>query len=141
MRDLTRGSITGHLLAMAGFIAAGLVVQTLYFLIDLWVVARLGSAAVAGVSAAGTSWMLAMAATQVIAIGTLSLVGRATGAKDSGDAQLVFSQSVGLSIAVGAAALLIGYTMGPAGLERLTADRARRRRPGRTSTPTCRPWR
>ncbi|HYF23663.1 MAG TPA: MATE family efflux transporter [Caulobacteraceae bacterium] len=122
MRDLTKGPITGHLLAMAGFIATGLVVQTLYFLVDLWVVARLGSAAVAGVSAAGTAWMLGMAATQVIAIGTMSLVGRAIGAKEANEAQRVFGQSLSLSVAVGAAALVLGYALGPIGLRGLAAD-------------------
>ena len=38
--DLTRGPIVRHLLGMAAFIGVGLVVQTLYFLIDLYFVAR-----------------------------------------------------------------------------------------------------
>ena len=35
MRDLTQGAIWRHLVGMAVFIAAGLIVQTLYILIDL----------------------------------------------------------------------------------------------------------
>ena len=54
MRDLTQGSIPRHLLHLAWPMAAGMVFQTLYYLIDLWFVARLGDAAVAGVSSAGT---------------------------------------------------------------------------------------
>ena len=74
MRDLTKGSITRHLLGMAAFLAMGLIVQTLYFLIDLYFVARLGKEAVAGVSASGTVWMIGMAASQLIAVGAVSLV-------------------------------------------------------------------
>ena len=42
MRDLTQGPIPGHLFAMAAPIAAGMLAQTLYFLIDLYFVAQLG---------------------------------------------------------------------------------------------------
>src|SRR3989442_15537180 len=49
MRDLTQGAIWRHLVGMALFIGVGLVVQTLYMLIDLYFVARLGKEAGAGV--------------------------------------------------------------------------------------------
>ena len=42
MRDLTQGTIWRHLVSMALFIGAGLIVQTLYMLIDLYFVARFG---------------------------------------------------------------------------------------------------
>ena len=67
MRDLTQGSITRHILGMAAFIAVGMVVQTLYFLVDLYFVSHIGKTAVAGVSAAGITWFVVMAATQLIA--------------------------------------------------------------------------
>jgi putative MATE family efflux protein len=122
MRDLTTGSITRHLLGMAAFIGVGLVVQTLYFLIDLYFVARLGEHAIAGVSAAGTSWMVGMATAQMIAIGTLSLVSRAVGAKDHADASLAFNQALGLGLATGAAAAVVGYLVGPAAVRGIGAD-------------------
>ena len=49
MKDLTAHSIGKHILQMALPIAAGMLFQTLYFLIDLYFVARLGDAAIAGV--------------------------------------------------------------------------------------------
>ena len=49
MRDLTQGPIAGHLLGMAAFIGVSLIFQTMYFIIDLYFVSRLGSAAIAGV--------------------------------------------------------------------------------------------
>ena len=63
MRDLTQGPIPGHLLAMAAPIAAGMLAQTLYFLIDLYFVAQLGDASLAGVGAAGTAMFVVMALT------------------------------------------------------------------------------
>lgn len=50
MRDLTEGRITSHILAMAGPTAIGLIVQTMYYIVDLYFVAQLGDAAIAGVS-------------------------------------------------------------------------------------------
>ena len=109
---------------MAGFIGIGLVVQTLYFLIDLYFVARLGEQAIAGVSAAGNSYMLGMATAQLISIGTLSLVSRSIGARDIADAGLVFNQALGLGVLAGLVALAVGYAFGAAALEVLGADAA-----------------
>jgi Na+-driven multidrug efflux pump len=53
MKDLTNNPFGGHILQMAAPIAAGMFFQTLYFLIDLYFVAHLGDAAIAGVGAAG----------------------------------------------------------------------------------------
>ena len=48
MKDLTTGSIPTHVIQMAAPMAIGMLIQTLYFLVDLYFVARLGDAAVAG---------------------------------------------------------------------------------------------
>src|SRR5262249_5674290 len=42
MRDLTEGSVTGHLVELSGFIAISMLFQTLYFLAGLYWVGRLG---------------------------------------------------------------------------------------------------
>ena len=54
MKDLTQGSIPRHLLTMAAPMIIGMLVQTLYYLVDLYYVSKLGDAAVAGVGAAAT---------------------------------------------------------------------------------------
>jgi Na+-driven multidrug efflux pump len=41
MKDLTEGSIYRHLATMAGAIAGGMLLQTLYYVVDLYFVARL----------------------------------------------------------------------------------------------------
>lgn len=124
MRDLTTGPIGRHLLGMAAFIGVGLVVQTLYFLVDLYFVAHLGKAATAGVSSAGSSTFLVMAASQLVAVGSLSLISQAVGRKDDGDAQLVFEQALSLSLLMGLVTLLLGYTVGMVGVHALGADPA-----------------
>ena len=50
MRDLTRGPMTRHVLAMAAPIAVGMFVQTMHYLVDLYFVSKLGDTALAGVS-------------------------------------------------------------------------------------------
>ena len=52
MNDLTKGPIAGHLLRFASFIALTTFFQTLYFLVDLFFVGRLGREAIAGVGLA-----------------------------------------------------------------------------------------
>ena len=82
MRDLTQGPIVGHLLGMAMFIGISLNFQTMYFIVDLYFVSRLGSAVIAGVSASGNVFFLALAASQLISIGVMATVAQAVGKKD-----------------------------------------------------------
>jgi putative MATE family efflux protein len=111
MRDLTEGPIQGHLLQMALPIAAGMFMQTLYFLVDLYFVARLGDAAIAGVSAAVNVMMLVLALTQVLGVGTVALVSHAAGRKDQQEANLAFNQSLALAVLCAAATLVGGYAL------------------------------
>jgi len=108
MKDLTQGPIRGHIIAMAAPIAIGMLVQTLYFLVDLYFVSRLGSDAVAGVSAGGNAVMITIALTQMLSVGTVSLISHAVGAKDQPRAQLVFNQSLGLAAACTLFAVVLG---------------------------------
>ncbi len=124
MRDLTQGAIWRHLLGMAGFIGAGLLVQTLYLLVDLYFVSHLGKQAVAGVAAAGASTFMVMAATQLVAVGALSLISQAVGRKDDADAELVFGQALSLSLFLALAFLLLGYAVSGPAVRVVTADGA-----------------
>ncbi len=124
MHDLTQGSIPGHLLRLAVPIALGMLFQTLYVLVDLYFVARLGDAAIAGVGAAANGQFLVLALTQVLGVGTMALIAHATGRKDREDANLVFNQSLLLGAACGAATLVAGYALTGAYLRGLAADTA-----------------
>lgn len=124
MKDLTVGGIPGHLVRMAVPIAIGMIFQTLYYLVDLYFVAQLGDAAIAGVSAAGNLQFLIMALTQVLGVGTAALVAHASGRKDQADANLVFNQSLGLAAVCAALTLVGGYALATEYMAILGADEA-----------------
>lgn len=124
MRDLTQGPIPGNLVQMAVPIAVGMLAQTLYFLVDLYFVAQLGDAAIAGVSAAGLAMFVVMALTQTLGVGTAALVAQAVGRKDPGDANLVFNQSLVLAAICLAGTLIGGYALTGSYMRSIGADAA-----------------
>jgi putative MATE family efflux protein len=122
MKDLTQGSITSNILSMAAPIAAGMVFQTLYLLVDLYFVAALGEAAIAGVGAAGTLMFVVMALTQVLGVGAVALISQAVGRKHQADANLIFNQSLALAAVCAAATLIGGYALTEGYVEAIAAD-------------------
>ena len=108
MADLTTGPITRHLLKTTSFMLVTMVFQTLYFLVDLYWVGRLGTEAVAAVAVAGNLNFLVLALTQMLGVGTTTLVSHAAGQKDRDRTLLVFNQSQVLSIVVGVLLFLVG---------------------------------
>jgi putative MATE family efflux protein len=124
MKDLTQGPIPRLLIAMAVPIAVGLIVQTLYLLVDLYFVSRLGPAAIAGVGAAANLALLVMALTQMLGVGAAALISHAAGRKDQPEANLLFNQALLLSGLVGALVLIAGYAGAHAYMAALAADQA-----------------
>ena len=124
MRDLTQGSIRSHLIAMAIPITVSMLVQTLYLMVDLYFVSGIGKEAVAGVAAAGNITMLVMALTQMLAVGTLSLVAQALGAKDKARASRVFGQAMLLGLGCVVGTVLVGLVLAPAYMRGVAADAA-----------------
>ena len=122
MRDLTQGAIWRHLIGMAMFIGVGLVVNTLYMLIDLYFVSRLGKQAVAGVASAGSAMYITMSVAQLVGVGSLSLVSHAVGRKDQADAQLVFEQSLSMALLIAAVFLVVGYGAGGWAVSQIASD-------------------
>ena len=124
MKDLTTGSIPTHVIQMAAPMAIGMLIQTLYFLVDLYFVARLGDAAVAGVSLGGTVMYIVLGLTQMLGVGTVALISHAVGRKDQDDANLLFNQSLLLSFICLGITLIGGYGLGGAYLASVGADAA-----------------
>lgn len=122
MHDLTTGPLGRHIVRMAAPIAAGMIFQTLYYLIDLYFVARLGGTAIAGVSAAGSVAFVVMALTQVLGVGTMVLISHAAGRKDQADANLIYNQSLTMAALAGLLTLFIGYVLARFYLRTVTAD-------------------
>jgi len=111
MQDLTTGSVTRHLLKTSSYMLVTMVFQTLYFLVDLYWVGRLGKEAVAGVGIAGNLTFVVLAITQMLGVGVTTLVSHAAGQKDRDRALLVFNESLLLSAIVGGLFLAVGMAL------------------------------
>jgi MATE family, multidrug efflux pump len=124
MKDLTRGSIVGHILGMAPPIVAGMITIMICQLVDLYFVASAGEAAVAGVAAAGNAGFLINGLMQVLGVGTVALMAHAVGRRDRADANLVFNQSVVLSVLCGLLTLVAGSVLARLYMRAVAADEA-----------------
>jgi putative MATE family efflux protein len=122
MKDLTEGPIPRHVVEMAIPMAVGMFVQTLYYLVDLYFVGKIGGDALAGVSAAGNTMFVIFAFTQILGVGTVALISHAVGRKDRDDANLVFNQSLLLAAVLGVATLILGYAGSDSYLRAIAAD-------------------
>ena len=122
MQDLTTGSISKHLLTTASFMLVTMVFQTLYFLVDLYFVGSLGKEAVAGVGVAGNLTFVVLAVSQMLAVGTTTLISHAVGRRDEARALLVFNQSQVLSAVVGVLFLVVSMATRTAYAQSLSAD-------------------
>ena len=107
MNDLTTGSLTRHLLQTTSYMLVTMLFQTLYVLVDLYWVGRLGTEAVAAVGISGNLLFVVLAATQMLGVGTTTFVAHAVGRRDHERATLIFNQSLVLSTLAGAIFLVI----------------------------------
>ncbi|HEX8029092.1 MAG TPA: MATE family efflux transporter [Vicinamibacterales bacterium] len=107
MQDLTSGSLTGHLLKTTSFMLVSMIFQTLYVLVDLFWVGRLGTDAIAAVGLSGNLSFIVIAITQVLSVGATTVVSHASGRKDQERAVFLFNQSQVLSMVVGLAFLAV----------------------------------
>ncbi|KRQ04271.1 MATE family efflux transporter [Bradyrhizobium sp. DASA03076] len=124
MKDLTRGSIVSHILSMAPPIVAGMITIMICQLVDLYFVSGLGDAAVAGVAAAGNAGFLVNALMQMLGVGAVALIAHAVGRKDRADANMIFNQSVVLSVLSGLLTLLGGLALARPYMRAISVDAA-----------------
>jgi putative MATE family efflux protein len=124
MKDLTTGSIGGHLASMSAQIAFGIVVQTMYFLVDLYFVSRLGDAAIAGVGSASNFWFIVVALSQILSVGIVALISQAVGAQQRHEANRVFNQSLLLAGICGVTVFVAVYGLAGLYMRTTAADAA-----------------
>jgi putative MATE family efflux protein len=93
-------------------------------LIDLYFVAGLGEAAIAGIGAAGNAGFVTNALTQIVSVGTLAAVSQAVGRRDRTDANLNFNQSLVLSAVCGACTMAAGFALARPYMNSVAADAA-----------------
>ncbi len=122
MKDLTQGSTTKNILAMAIPVAAGMIFQTLYLLVDLYFVAALGEHSMAGVGTAGTLFFMIMALTQVLGVSAVALISQAVGRKEQGEANLIFNQTLVISALFALITQVAGYLLSRIYLASILSD-------------------
>jgi putative MATE family efflux protein len=122
MQDLTTGSVVRHLLKTASFMLVTMVFQTLYSLVDLYWVGRLGKEAVAAVGISGNLSFVVLAISQMLGVGTTTLVSHAAGRRDKPQALLVFNQSLVLSSLAGVIFFVLAMALRTTYAERVAAD-------------------
>ena len=122
MEDLTTGSLSRHLLRTASFMLVTMLSQTLYLLVDLYWVGSLGKESVAAVGLAANLSFVVLALSQVLGVGTTTLISHASGARDRQQAREVFHQSLWLAGAAAIAFLVIALPGRHAYVEAFAAD-------------------
>src|SRR6187551_2169305 len=111
MKNLSVGSIPGHVASMSIQMFIAMAVQVAYFVTDMKFVSMLGNEVAAGFAAAGNLWFLVLALTQILNAGTAAMVSHAVGAQQHERANLVFNQSLMLSVFMGIFVLALLYTI------------------------------
>jgi putative MATE family efflux protein len=111
LKDLTQGSVTGNLLRMSAFLMASMLGQALYLLADMYWVGRLGKESVAAVGLAANLMALTLALTQMMGVGTTTLISHAAGVHNQDRARLIFNQSFVLSIVGGGTLCLLAFLL------------------------------
>ena len=122
MQDLTGGSLTGHLLKTTSFMLVSMVFQSLYVLIDLYWVGRLGTEAVAAVGISANLSFVVLAISQMLGVGTTTVVSHAAGRKEHSLATHLFNQSQVLSMVAGVIFLAIAMLFRSSYAAALSAD-------------------
>ncbi len=122
MQDLTTGSLSRHLLTTTSFMLVSMIFQTLYVLVDLFWVGRLGTDAVAAVGVSANLSFLVLAISQMLGVGTTTVVSHAAGRKEHDQAIHLFNQSQVLSMVAGVLFLAVAMYYRTAYAAALSAD-------------------
>jgi putative MATE family efflux protein len=124
LHDMTQGSVRGHVVRMTLFVLAGLTVQALYTLVDIYWVGRLGKEAIAAVALSTNVAFVALAVTQMLGVGCTALVSQAAGRKDQEQVQRFFNQAQSLSTCSGVVFFVVCFALRRRYAEGLSGDSA-----------------
>jgi putative MATE family efflux protein len=113
VRDLTSGSISRNLWYLAIPMMATNMLQTVFNVVDMIFVGRLGPSAIAAVSVCGAIMMLPFALLIGIATATVATVSRFFGAQDYDGAGMAAIQSLLMGAVGGIAILILGVLFAP----------------------------
>lgn len=100
MQDLTQGPIKKQLLTMSGAFLLNLLTGTVFSLVNIFWLGRLGSSAQAAVTLAAIPMMFLLTLMPIISVGSGILISHAVGAKDRERANQIFNEVFGAALLV-----------------------------------------
>jgi putative MATE family efflux protein len=112
--DLTEGPILKTLVRLAVPVTVSMVMFTVYLMVDLYFVGRLGPDAVAAVSISGNAFFIHLGFSTILGTGGMALIAQAFGRKEYDYAATVFKQCLLLALIVGVIETAAGLMIAPA---------------------------
>jgi putative MATE family efflux protein len=112
--DLTEGPILKTLIKLAVPVTISMVLFTVYLLVDLYFVGRLGPEAVAALSISSNAFFIHLGFSTIIGTGGMALIAQAFGRKDYTHAEQVFKQSLLMALVIGVTESVAGILIAPA---------------------------
>jgi len=115
--DLTEGPIFKTLVKLAVPVTVSMVLFTVYLLVDLYFVGRLGPEAVAALSISSNAFFIHLGFSTILGTGGMALIAQAFGRKEYGHAARVFKQSLLVALVIGIIEAVTGFLLAPAYIE------------------------
>jgi putative MATE family efflux protein len=115
--DLTEGPIFKTLVKLAVPVTVSMVLFTVYLLVDLYFVGRLGPDAVAALSISSNAFFIHLGFSTILGTGGMALIAQAFGRREYGDAARVFKQSLLMALVIGIIEAVAGFLLAPAYIE------------------------
>ena len=112
--DLTEGPILKTLVRLAVPVTVSMVMFTVYLMVDLYFVGRLGPEAVAALSISSNAFFIHLGFSAILGTGGMALIAQAFGRKDYNYAARVFKQCILMALMVGAVEAATGLMIAPA---------------------------
>ncbi|MEG3789514.1 MATE family efflux transporter [Lysobacter sp. CCNWLW3] len=122
MQDLTEGPIARHLLRMCGVLLLNALATTVFSLVNIYWLGRLGTTAQAAVTLAAMPMMLALTLLPVLSMGAGVLLSHAVGARDHTRVNRIFNEAFGASLLVSAFVALLTWSQREAISRLMTGD-------------------
>ncbi len=121
-RVLSKGPVPGHLVALSVPVATAMVLHSVYAVVDLAFVGRLGESAVAGLSISLQAFFLVLAISQVVATAVLARVSHDYGSGRIEQAWRAFSGYLGVAFGIGSIAAVTAFFSAPLYVSTFTDD-------------------
>ena len=111
--DLTEGSILKTLVKLAVPVTISMVLFTVYLLVDVYFVGKLGPDAVAALSISSNAFFIHLGFSTILGTGGMALIAQAFGRKDYNHAGQVFKQSLLMALVIGTVETVTGLLIAP----------------------------